>query len=115
MAGQKLLHGTVGLGDDIQGRQVGGYPLVIIVENGNVEAGDEWGLFRLTDEGLAWYNEGAEFAAGIMRMEIDGKSAVKEIARKKTEAEAVAFRCSLPLEERRRTLIRSVRPVNVAQ
>ena len=98
MAGQKATIGKTKMG----------LPLVTITEN--VEPDDEWGLFRLTDDGLGFYEEGAEFAANIMSMKIAGKSTVKEIARRTTKEEAIAVRDDLPKEERKRTLIRPVRP-----
>ncbi len=89
---------------------VTGIPHILVVENGHKEDGDEWALFRLTDDGLSWYLEGCEFAAGIMTLKIEGKPAVVEISRHATEDEAKTARAALPEDELRRTLIRSVRP-----
>jgi hypothetical protein len=101
MAGSKVI-----LGKDSMG-----FPVMTIVENGNVQEDDEWGLFRLTDEGLCWYNEGAEFRAGIMGMEIDGRRMVEELSpRYKTREEITMAWDNLSSEEKGRTLIRSVRP-----
>ena len=91
-----------------------GQSVITVIENGNVEEGDEWGLFRLTDEGLEAYRYGAEFREGIMAMKIDGQPAVQEVDRLQTQAEAVEARGKLPEEERARTLIRSVRPKDPA-
>lgn len=103
MAGQKLVFGeTVS-----DGKICGGLPLVTIVENGNVEDGDEWALFRLTDDGLSFYKEGAEFRAGIMTME---GAVVKLPGHYKTEGEAIVARNQLSTGEKNRTLVRSVRP-----
>ena len=86
------------------------YTKIIIIENGKIEEGDEWGLFRLTDDGLDLYKVGAEVSAGIMSINILGKSAVEEIDRCKTLEEALQKKFKLSKEEAERTLIRSVRP-----
>ncbi len=82
-----------------------------VIENGDVEQGDEWALFRLTDDGLSVFCEGGGFEMSIMSLHIKGGRAVEEIARFKTPKEAVEARDELPPEEQRRTLIRSVRPL----
>jgi hypothetical protein len=113
MAGQKVDFRLSTPEDNIQnskGYLIIGMPFVEIIENGNVEPGDEWGLFRLTDEGLSWYSIGAEIAAGIMEIRIRGQRAVEEISRFGSKEEAVQAKKNLPDEERSRTLIRSVRP-----
>jgi len=104
MAGDKIIMGAT----DCATFGVGGLPLAIITEN--VESGDEWGLFRLTDDGLSWYKEGPDFRASIMSMFISNKRAVEEIARRKTRTEAEEVRRMLPEDEAKRVLIRSVKP-----
>jgi hypothetical protein len=82
-----------------------------IIENGNIQPDDEWGLFRLSDDGLwAYYEIGCEMAAGIMGLSIKNKSAVQEISRFKTREEAVKAKDELSPEEQHRTLLRSVKP-----
>jgi len=93
------------------GFHISGLPMVVITENGNVEPDDEWALFRLTDDGLEWYHYGAEFRADIMGLEIRGQRAVEErFPHYKTEEEAIEAKSQLSLEERKRTIIRSVKP-----
>ena len=114
MAGQRIIHRRLTLEDGIKnerGAIITGLPIVEIIENGNVELGDEWGLFRLSDDGLwAYYEIGYEMAAGIMGLFIEDKPAVQEIACFKTKEEAVKAKGELSPEEQHRTLIRSVRP-----
>ena len=92
----------------------GGYPTVTIIENGNVEKGDEWALFRLTDEGQLFYNEpnAPDLRACIMSIKIDSKPAVVELVpRYTTEQKAIDALNKLSKKEKARTLLRSVRPV----
>jgi len=106
MAGQKIVIRKSAVGDgltDQSGALLIGLTIVEIIENGNVEPGDEWGLFRLTDDGLA---------AGIMGLKIGGEPAVQEIVRYMTENQAKEARNKFPVDERNRILIRSVRPKN---
>ncbi|KKS39394.1 hypothetical protein A3E04_01645 [Candidatus Kuenenbacteria bacterium RIFCSPHIGHO2_12_FULL_42_14] len=115
MAGQKIVIRKSAVGDgltDQSGALLIGLTIVEIIENGNVEPGDEWGLFRLTDDGLAAYKIGAEVAAGIMGLKIGGEPAVQEIVRYMTENQAKEARNKFPVDERNRILIRSVRPKN---
>ena len=98
MAGQKMEMGLTS----------SGLPLVTITEDVGLD--DEWGLFRLTDDGLLFYKEGADFRAGIMSMTIADERAVVEIARYKTRTEAGEMRNKLSKEERGRTLIWAVEP-----
>ncbi len=100
MAGQQIEMGVSPMG----------LPMMKITENSKVEEGDEWALFRLTDDGLDFYKEGGDLAAGIMSLQISGKLAVKEIQRYGRERDAHEARALLTKEERGRTLIRSVRP-----
>jgi hypothetical protein len=109
MAGQKLVQGVTKCTDPIG---VGGLPLVTIIDNGHIQKGDEWALFRLTDDGLSYYRMGYEFASEIMFLKISGKRAVVELTpRYQTEAEALQAREKLSVLEQKRTLIRSVRPL----
>ena len=114
MAGQKLVDRISTIEDGIKDSKTGaimiGLSFTEIIENGNVEPDDEWGLFRLTDDGLSFYREGAEFAAGIMSMRIGGQRAVEEITRFKTQEEAIQAKNELSSEEKGRTLLGSVRP-----
>ncbi len=112
MAGPKIIETVTGSLDDPDRykTRVFGLPLTVIVENGNVEPDDEWALFRLTDDGLHWYGLGAEFAAGIMALQIDKKPAIVEISRHSTKEEALEVKRQLSEDERKRTLIRSVKP-----
>jgi hypothetical protein len=107
MAGPKII-----LGKTVSGvGRTGGYPLVTIIENGNVQEDDEWALFRLTDDGLSWWQEEPDFRMGIMSMEISGQRAVREISpRYPTRSEAFAARSQLSADEQERTLVRSVNP-----
>ena len=86
----------------------GGLPLVTITED--VRPDDEWGLFRLTDDGLEFYRSGPDFRAAIMSMEISGRSGVVEITRYNTKTEAKKARDKLSEKEKERTLIRAVEP-----
>lgn len=113
MAGQKIVRRLTTLEDRYKGPGgtiVIGLPLTEIIENGNVEDGDEWALFRLTDDGLSCYQIGCEFAANIMDCLIKNKPAVEEVCRYKTEAEARQALDQLPQAEQERTLLRSVEP-----
>lgn len=92
------------------GYAIAGLPLVEVLENGNIEQGDEWALFRLTDAGLSLWREGAEFASNILSLSIADKPAAVEILRFKTEGEAAEAREKLSSDEKARTLVRSVRP-----
>lgn len=104
MAGQKVTM-TVTEPTD---KWAGGLPLAIIEED--VQPDDEWGLFRLTNDGLGMYNEGFELAASIMSMYIGKKRAVVEISRHKTREEAKEAWDELSKKEQERTLIRAVSP-----
>lgn len=114
MAGDKLVDRLTTVEDGIIGHGgaiLVGFPITDIIVNGNIEDGDEWALFRLTDDGLIFYNEGAEFRAGIMGLRIKDKLAVVELSpRYTTEELAIDAWSKLSREERARTLIRSVRP-----
>lgn len=89
---------------------VGGLPCCVVVVNGDHnQERDQWGLFRLTDEGLVYYREGFEFRAGIMSMLIDEKPAVEEIFRHDLRDEVAKRFRELSQEEQGRTLIRSVK------
>lgn len=114
MAGPKIMRSYITSEDGITydgGTPICGYPMVTIIENGNVKPDDEWALYRLTDDGVyAHFEVGCEMAAGIMGLVINGERVVKEIARFKTEAEAVDTFNNLSPEEQHRTLLRSVRP-----
>lgn len=83
-----------------------GVPMMIITENGNAKPGDDWVLYRLTDEGLGLYQEGAEFAANIMSI----VGSVIEISRHGSKEEALEAMNRLSTKEKRRTLIRSILP-----
>lgn len=107
MAGNELVRGKTVSGGGVSG----GLPLVTVVANGNVQEGDEWALFRMTDAGLSFYNEGPDFQSSIMSMQIDGRSAVDEVPpRHKSKEEAIAAWGNLSTGEQARTLVRSVRP-----
>jgi len=85
-----------------------GLPLGTISED--VKPDDEWGLFRLTDDGVRIYKEGAELAAGIMGIYCKEERVVKEVMRRKKRSQAEEEWKKLPKAERERTLIRAVRP-----
>jgi hypothetical protein len=83
----------------------------VIVVNGNVEPGDEWAHFRLTDEGLvAYYDIGCEMKAGILGITFRDEPVVHEVARFSNESKAREEWGKLSADEQHRTLIRSVRP-----
>jgi len=113
MAGNKVIDRVTTIEDGIKdktGAVICGLPIVKVVINGNVETNDEWILYRLTDDGVAAYRELPELRSGIMSVLIAGENAGEEVARFKTEGEAVDHLKQLPPEEKLRTLVRSVRP-----